>query len=142
MRHFRVFSVQSTGTRFVLSFFKHHGFVPEYQHTGSSITDDVLLVIPQRDPIECYYSHASQLGRFVASWRELIFRAEHHESFLFPITKPDIELEKAACAFVDIPHRQGFAWEPVGMTERVCDPSQYPDVGKEMQFAVDWYGDQ
>ena len=146
MRNFRIYSIPHTGTRFVRAFFQYQGFAPEYVHAGSAITDDLLLVIPKRSPLDCYYSHASEpgfdLGRFVGWWHELIFRSQQENAFAFPIAQKSEAVELAVCEFVDIPHLPGFDWQPVGATNGSKNPKDYPDVSIAMRFAMNWYGNQ
>jgi len=146
MHPFRIYSVPHTGTRFVQSFFNYQGFAPDLCHAGQSITDNLLLVIPQRHPYECYQSHCQKSGfdfaRFIGWWHELIFRAENSESFLFPIEEKSEATERKACEFVDIPYAKGFPWVRVGASDREREAKDYLSVARHLQFAVDWYGNQ
>ena len=135
----RIWLIQATGTRFVRSFFNYQGFSPQVSHAGHSVPD-VALIIPKRDPILCYESHASRenfdLAMFIGCWHELIHRAK--TGFLFPIEEKDEDLERAVCKFVGINYIPGFPWVRVGESNRDRTLA-YTDVSKELQFAVDWF---
>ena len=145
LRPFRVYSIPHTGTRFVLSFFKYQGFMPNYDHVGGTVAD-IALVIPKRHPYQCYESHSIKpgfdLGRFIGWWHELIWRAKQQDSIVFPIEQRSEETEQQVCEFVGIPWHGGFPWVPVGSSGRDRSSKRYLEVAEHLQFAVDWYGDK
>lgn len=148
LRDLGVYSLQGTGTRFVVAFFADQGVEVPFRHLGQNLADRPIY--PVRNPYDCYLSHRSRKEvdelQFVARWGQYIAETARKVGFYFALDTGEREpMLSRLCEYAGLtPDRdrlRAFAadWTPVGATR----PKDNRPIPKRMlqalNFAHDWY---
>ena len=143
-----IYSVPHTGTRFVKSFFCHCGIQEENRHVGRLIPrhDDDKIVIPVRNPYDCYlswwYLNRDNDTELVGLWGKLVWRSREG-AFFFPLDAKDRDgVMSAAYKYAtgkETEDFKSFSWNPVSESGRdhSLECPQY--MKNSLSFAYEWY---
>lgn len=151
--HTAVYSMQGTGTRFILKFFKHHGNPIWHRHVTRPIAEpEERVIVPVRNPIDCLrtwkrnrYNFTDE--EFIAKWGEYILKTANKDAFYFPLDIAEnrrVLLLTHAIQFIGVEPKKDFIrqyakdWAPVGAGDG-SDVELEQSTIDALDFAVAWY---